>query len=63
MADLLDYFGANIATSRPANFGWILFDYPFNSYNTNTYGSLDIVTLMISSNHGYEGYTETFKVI
>lgn len=62
MPDLLNYFGAQTAGNRLQHFGWTLFDYPFNSYNTNTYSSMNIVSLIIDSNFGYVSYPEKFKV-
>ena len=63
MGDLLDYFGSQPARGRPARFGWIMFDYAFNKYNTDTYGDLDIVSIVIASNFGYQGYGKRFKVV
>ncbi|WP_300543993.1 hypothetical protein [Maricaulis sp.] len=63
MGDLLSYFGANSAANRPAQFGWTLFDYQFEKYNTDTYGWMDIVQFIISSNHNYSGYENPFNVI
>lgn len=62
MSGLLNFFGAQIASKRLQKFGWILFDYPFNAYNTNTYSSITIVSLIIDSNFGYSTYPEKFKV-
>ena len=61
--DLLNYFGKDPSTARLQKFGWTLFDYPFNSYNTDTYGALNIVTIVISSNFGYAGYENRFRVV
>ncbi|HEX2253844.1 MAG TPA: hypothetical protein VHQ65_11305, partial [Thermoanaerobaculia bacterium] len=61
--DLLSYFGKDEAADRLENFGWTLFDYPFSSYDTTTYGSMNIVSLIISSNFGYLGYEKKFKVL
>jgi hypothetical protein len=65
MGDLLNYFGAKPASGRLSVFGWTLFDYSFNYYNTNTYGAMNIVQLIISSNSvpRYTGYDQVFKVI
>lgn len=63
MGDMLGYFGANSSANRPAKFGWILFDYQFEQYNTDTYGWLDIVRFIISSNRSYSGYENNFKII
>ena len=60
---LLNYFGAKAATNRPAKFGWLLMNYPFNKYNTDTYGPLDVVTIIIASNFGYQGYEDEFQVV
>lgn len=61
MGNLLDYFGQNEAANRPTMFGWILFDYSFNLYNTDTYSTLNIVTIIIDSN--FTSYPLRFKVI
>ena len=61
--DLLNYFGAKPAAQRPAHFGWLLLDYAFNQYTTDTYGALDLVTLIIASNFGYHGYDRTFRIV
>ncbi len=63
MGDLLSFFGAKSAANRPAQFGWTLFDYQFEKYNTDTYGWLDIVQFIIASNRNYSGYENTFNVI
>ncbi|MCH2226117.1 MAG: hypothetical protein MK066_15215, partial [Crocinitomicaceae bacterium] len=65
MGDLLNYFGKDTALNRLKTFGWTLFDYPFNYYNTDTYGAINIVQLIISSNTNprYEAYQEKFKVL
>ncbi|MEH0158414.1 phosphatidylinositol-specific phospholipase C domain-containing protein [Limibacter armeniacum] len=63
MGDLLNYFGANEANNRLAKFGWTLFDFPFNSYNTNIYSAMSIVSLIIDSNFGYSNYPDKFKVV
>jgi hypothetical protein len=64
MGDLLNYFGADLASGRLPVFGWTLFDYPLNYYNTNTYGAMNIVQLIISSNSNprYAAYDKKFKV-
>lgn len=61
--DLLNYFGVNPAANRLATFGWTLFDYAYKKYNTDTYGPLDIVSLIVASNFQYQGYENTFKVV
>lgn len=63
MGDLLDYFGKNSAPNRLTKFGWTMFDYSFEKYQTDTYGSVDIVSLVISSNFNYSGFENKFKVI
>ena len=65
MGDLLDYFGENTALNRFQTFGWTLFDFPFKNYNTDTYGAMNIVQLIISSNANprYAAYQENYKVI
>lgn len=63
MGDLLGFFGAQPASNRPVHFGWTLFDYQFEKYNTDNYGWLDIVKLIISSNSGYSSFPNTFNVI
>lgn len=63
MDKLLDYFGSNPASLRPIKFGWTLFDYTFNFYNVTTYGAVNIVDLIISSNFSYADYPNTFHVI
>ncbi|MCK9343407.1 MAG: hypothetical protein M0P33_05810 [Massilibacteroides sp.] len=65
MGDLLDYFGENTALNRLQTFGWTLFDFPFKNYNTDTYGAMNIVQLIISSNANprYAAYQENYKVI
>ncbi|MEM7534330.1 MAG: phosphatidylinositol-specific phospholipase C domain-containing protein, partial [Chloroflexota bacterium] len=65
MNKLLNYFGANPAPDRLATFGWTLFDYSFNHYPTDTYGDMNIVELIISSNSNprYKKYNKEFKVI
>lgn len=62
MKDLLNYFGNLSLQDRPTQFGWIMFDYEFDEYQTNTYGGMTIVDLIIASNFGYEGYENTFQV-
>jgi hypothetical protein len=65
MGDLLNYFGANVASNRLTTFGWTLFDYSLNYYNTNTYGAMNIVQLIISSNSNprYAAYDKKFQVV
>lgn len=63
MGDLLGYFGQNSAPNRLTKFGWAMFDYEYEKYQTDIYGSLDIVNLIISSNFNYSGFEEKFKVI
>lgn len=62
MGALLGYFGNNVAAARPANFGWILFDYPFNGYKTAKYGQINIVQLIVSSNFHYLDFPDKFWV-
>ncbi|MEE8046293.1 MAG: hypothetical protein V3T49_05580, partial [Dehalococcoidia bacterium] len=63
MGDLLRYFGANPAASRPQKFGWTMFDYSFEQYETDIYDWVDIVKMVISSNFNYTGYEKKFQVI
>ncbi|WP_138429826.1 phosphatidylinositol-specific phospholipase C domain-containing protein [Fodinibius saliphilus] len=62
MGDLLNYFGKHTAANRPKTFGWTMLDYAFEKYVTNTYGRMDIVSLIISSNSNYSGYEDKFEV-
>ncbi|MCW4113463.1 hypothetical protein NPA31_000630 [Aurantimonas sp. MSK8Z-1] len=63
MGELLRYFGAKPSVQRPATFGWILFDYQFESYQTDTYGWLNIARLVVASNRNYAGYENPFNVL
>lgn len=62
MPNLLNYFGEKTGPNRPVTFGWTLFDYAFNKYTTDTYGPLDVVTIIIESNCAYLGYDKKFRV-
>jgi len=63
VARLLAYLGARPAPRRPARLGWALFDYETARCQTNRYGLLDVVQLIIASNFGYRGYEAAFRVI
>ncbi|WES31672.1 PI-PLC domain-containing protein [Varunaivibrio sulfuroxidans] len=63
MSGLLSYFGEKTGANRPATFGWTLFDYPFNQYNTDTYGAMSIVSLILDSNFGYANYPNKFNML
>jgi hypothetical protein len=63
MPDLLNFFGQNAAAQRPSKFGWIMFDYGLDNFDTDIYSKLNIVTMIIASNFGYRGYEKKFKVI
>tara|TARA_R110002051_G_scaffold324773_2_gene423681 strand:+ start:69339 stop:70694 length:1356 start_codon:yes stop_codon:yes gene_type:complete len=63
MGDLIGFFGQNSAPARPSKFGWTLFDYQFEQYNTDVYGWFDIVKFIISSNSQYAGYENAFVVV
>ncbi|WP_133491257.1 hypothetical protein [Alcanivorax sp. 24] len=62
MSGLLAAFGEKTATERWRHFGWVLFDYPFEGYRTDRYGNLDVVAMVIASNHEYREFPEIFKV-
>lgn len=64
MGELLAYFGSKSAAERLPTFGWTLFDYPFNFYDTDTYGPMNVVQLIIDSNTEprYSAYSKKFKV-
>lgn len=49
--DLISYFGKN----KPESFGWMLFDYENLAYDTNVYGLMNIVSIVVDSNYGYCG--------
>ncbi|MBO6903232.1 MAG: hypothetical protein JJ864_17990 [Rhizobiaceae bacterium] len=62
MGDLLAYLGERPASTRPPRLGWILFDYELTFYETDKYGAMNAVDIMISSNFGYRDYPEPFRV-
>lgn len=62
MSGLLAAFGEKTATERWRHFGWVLFDYPFERYRTDRYGDLDVVAMVIASNHEYREFPEIFEV-
>lgn len=62
MDRVLEYFGNKNAIDRPTQLGWMLFDYIFTSYSTNTYGDINVLQLIISSNFGYAGYEKKFML-
>ena len=59
---VLQYFGSKQLAVRPKLLGWMLFDYISTNYNTDTYGSINVIELIISSNFNYDGYQKTFEV-
>lgn len=59
---VLGFFGSTPAGGRPARLGWTLFDYITSTYPTDTYGSIDVLQLLIASNFGYEGFEDAFRV-
>ncbi|MFE6705269.1 hypothetical protein ACFVEL_09790 [Bacillus thuringiensis] len=59
----LNYLGQSSGQERLKNLGWILFDYPFSKYNTNTYGEIDVVRIINLSNFEYRGYELPFVII
>lgn len=61
MPNLIQYFGQH--TPRPVKFGWTLFDYPTNLYNTTPYGFISIIQVIVSSNDGYAAYPESFQLV
>ena len=63
MDDLLNYFGQYAAAQRPTKLGWTLFDYPFNTYVTDKYAGLNIVTMVIASNFNYASYPDKFQIV
>lgn len=60
---IISYLGQEDSTTRPDKLGWILFDYPFNSFrNTAGYNPMTVVDLIISSNFGYTGFNHSFEL-
>jgi hypothetical protein len=57
------YYEALDRESEMGGFGWTLFDYVDYTYNTTNIGSINIVNFIISSNFGYEGFTQQFEVL
>lgn len=62
MPSLLQYFGNNQSSDRPARLGWSLFDYVSTTYPTNEYGQMNVIDMIISSNFSYKGYEKPFTV-
>lgn len=62
MGNIISEFGKKPAPLRPAKFGWILFDYEFEKYQTDIYGSVDVVSLVIASNFNYAGFENQFFI-
>ncbi len=60
MDDLLTSFGAQPASQRPRNLGWILFDFPDSWYPTAEYGSMSVLRLIVDSNFNYQMYPGPF---
>ncbi|MGN4816386.1 hypothetical protein ACTFRO_23760 [Bacillus cereus group sp. MYBK163-2] len=58
----LNYFGKSQSDQRINKLGWVLFDYPFTKYMTNSYEIIDVVTFIISSNFKYKGFEKTFVI-
>ena len=63
MGGLLRYLGKNAAKLRPQKMGWSLFDYETTSYQTDRYSFVNCLQLVVSSNFGYQGFENAFKVI
>ncbi|HRH48424.1 MAG TPA: hypothetical protein PLP23_06725 [Panacibacter sp.] len=59
---ILQYFGLKNASSRPALLGWSLFDYITSNYSTSTYGNINVLQMIISSNFGYSKYPDEYTV-
>ncbi|MET3135040.1 hypothetical protein AAKU55_005343 [Oxalobacteraceae bacterium GrIS 1.11] len=62
MQNFLREFGYIPGSNRASQLGWILFDFPFEQYNS-TLGYIDVVNFIISSNHEYYGFANTFTLI
>ncbi|GAA4299627.1 hypothetical protein [Compostibacter hankyongensis] len=60
---VINYFGKTSADKRIRTFGWGLFNYGLTSYNTDKYGALNVVSIIIDSNFGYPNYPNKFKII
>lgn len=63
MGLLLRWFGQLSADERPTRLGWSLFDYETMSYQTDTYGFVNCVEVIVSSNFRYRGYDKLFRVL
>jgi hypothetical protein len=59
---VLQYFGSNNASSRPTLLGWSLFDYITSNYSTSTYGNINVLQMIISSNFNYSNYPNKYTV-
>lgn len=55
---LIHYFGSH----RPAQFGWMMLDYENMVYDTDVYGAVNLVDIIVASNHGYVGVEKQFKI-
>ena len=59
---VLNYLGNTDAPTRPTNLGWLMLDYDSWTYPTDTYGDINLLKVIISSNFGYADYPKKFKV-
>ncbi len=62
MDALLSYWGKSMPQSRERKIGWLMFDYPFQIYNTDRFGYINIIDFIINSNFGYNAYANTFAL-
>lgn len=59
---VLQYFGSDDASSRPTLIGWSFFDYITSNYSTSTYGNINVLQMIISSNFSYSDYPDEYTV-
>jgi hypothetical protein len=60
---VVGYTGRFSAAQRFRRFGWALFDYEFDALQTDRYGFVNAVQLVIASNFEYRGYEQPFRPV